>query len=170
MSDVDRSPSAPLHPDPSRPEAPRLDAPYLEAWKGLLRAHDRVVSSIEARLAAADCIPLTSYDVLLELRSAPDDRLRMADLADRVLLSRSGLTRHVDRLERDGMIRRESAESDRRGTVAVLTPAGRAALRRAWPVYAEGIAAEFAAALEPDEAATIAAALTRVAAGADDDA
>lgn len=140
-----------------------LEPPYLAAWTGLLRAHATALARIEERLAAAGAVPLTSYDVLLELSSAPGRALRMGELAERVVLSRSGLTRLVERLEREGLLARRPAEDDRRGTEAVLTEAGRRALREAWPSYAAGIREEFAAFLDADEAAVLARALTRVA-------
>jgi len=140
--------------------------PHLDAWKGLLRAHATAITRIEARLAEAGSVPLTSYDVLLELSNAPGQRLRMAELAERVVLSRSGLTRLVERLEKEGYLTRESTKEDRRGTEAVLTDAGRQALRKAWPVYAEGIRAAFAVYLSDEEAAVLAAVLERVASAA----
>ena len=143
----------------------RVEQPYLDAWKGLLRAHAIAVSRIEARLTEAGSVPLTSYDVLLELSHAPERKLRMAELAERVVLSRSGLTRLVDRLEKEGYLRRESIEGDRRGTAAALTDEGLKALREAWPVYAEGIKQDFAAFLRQEEAEILAKALERVAGG-----
>lgn len=141
----------------------RVKQPQLDAWKGLLRAHAAAITQIEARLAEAGSVPLTSYDVLLELSNASGRRLRMAELAKRVVLSRSGLTRLVDRLEREGYLTRESIEEDRRGTEAVLTDKGLQALGKAWPVYAEGIKVTFATHLSDEEAATLAAVLGRVA-------
>lgn len=138
--------------------------PYLDAWKGLLRAHAAVTTRIERRLAQAGSVPLTSYDVLLELAAAPGRELRMSELAERVLLSRSGLTRLVDRLEEQGYLERAPCEQDRRGTKAVLSSDGLQALREAWPSYAAGIRAEFAAFLREDEAALLATALERVSA------
>jgi DNA-binding MarR family transcriptional regulator len=75
------------------------------------------------------------YDVLLTLERSPDHRLRLNELADRVLISRSGLTRLIDRIEAAGFLRRERSVQDRRGAYAVLTPEGAAALGKAWPVY-----------------------------------
>lgn len=144
----------------------KVKQPQLDAWKGLLRAHATAITQIEARLAEAGSVPLTSYDVLLELSNAPRQRLRMAELAERVVLSRSGLTRLVDRLEREGYLTRESTKEDRRGTEAVLTDEGLQALRKAWPVYAEGIKESFATYLSDEEAATLAAVLGRVASAA----
>ncbi len=143
----------------------RVKQPYLSAWKGLLRSHAATVARIEIRLAETGSVPLTSYDVLLELSNAPEQKLRMAELAERVVLSRSGLTRLVDRLEKEGYLIRESTKEDRRGTEAVLTEKGARALKEAWPVYASGIREDFAAFLSEEEAIVIAKALERVATG-----
>jgi DNA-binding MarR family transcriptional regulator len=135
---------------------------HLAAWRALLNAHAAAVGAIERDLTAARHIPLTWYDVLVALSEAPDGRLRLHELADRVVLSRSGLTRLVDRLEAAGLLRREACPTDRRGAFAVLTPEGTVALRRTWPTYARGIAKHFARHLSADEAAAIAATLGRV--------
>jgi DNA-binding MarR family transcriptional regulator len=112
----------------------------LTAWRTFLRAHATVVRRLEAELVAEHDLPLASYDVLVHLSEATDRRLRMTELADRVLLSRSGLTRLADRLEREGLIERKACPSDARGTLAVLTPAGLARLRAAWPTHRRGVA------------------------------
>ena len=140
------------------------DETRLAAWRALLNAHAAAVGAIERDLAADGNIPLIWYDVLVALSEAPDERLRLHELADRVVLSRSGLTRLVDRLEQAGLLRREACPSDRRGAFAVLTDEGRAALRRTWPAYARGIEARFARHLSEGEAAAVATALDRVAA------
>jgi DNA-binding MarR family transcriptional regulator len=109
------------------------------AWRRFLRAHATVVRALEAEMLAEHDLPLASYDVLVQLSEAPDRRLRMTELADRVLLSRSGLTRLADRLARDGLIAREPCPSDARGTLAVLTDAGLQRLRAAWPTHLRGV-------------------------------
>ena len=116
-----------------------LPAAELHAWRTFLRAHASVVRALEAELLAAHDLALASYDVLVQLSEAPDRRLRMTELADRVLLSRSGLTRLADRLAREGLISREPCPSDARGTLAVLTPAGLERLRAAWPTHVRGV-------------------------------
>jgi DNA-binding MarR family transcriptional regulator len=140
-----------------------LDERRLAAWRALLNAHAAAVGAIERDLAAGDFIPLTWYDVLVALSEAPDERARMHELADRVVLSRSGLTRLVDRLEAAGLVRREASRTDRRGAFAVLTDEGRATLLRTWPAYARGIAAHFARHLSEEEADHVSHALTPVA-------
>jgi DNA-binding MarR family transcriptional regulator len=140
----------------------RLSDNELAVWRAFLTAHAFVIRRIEHELAAAGTIPLTWYDVLIELYEAPDNKMRLHELADAIVLSRSGLTRLLDRLERAGLIVREVAEVDRRGSYAVLTDAGTDAMRRAWPVYARGIKAYFARHLRPEEHAILWAALERV--------
>jgi DNA-binding MarR family transcriptional regulator len=143
-----------------------LDERHLTAWRALLNAHAAVVERIEHDLAAAHRLPLGSYDVLLALAEAPDQQLRMRELAGAIVLNRSTLTRRVDRLEHEGLLTREPCGADKRGAYAVLTDRGRAALRNAWPIYAQGIATYFARHLAEDEARALADALSRVAAGA----
>jgi len=109
----------------------RLDSRELRAWRGLLRVHAQLSKALDAQLEAAHGLPLTSYEVLMYLSDAEAGRMRMNDLAASVLLSRSGLTRLVDRLERDGYLERCSCAHDARGAFAVLTPAGREKLEAA---------------------------------------
>ena len=119
----------------------------LAAWRAFLRAHSTMLRRIAADLDDADLPPLTWYDVLAALRDAPDRSLRQVELAERVLLSNSGLSRLVDRIEKDGLVRRTSCPSDRRSFFVALTPAGSEMLERMWPVYARGIAEDFLPAL-----------------------
>lgn len=111
----------------------------LAVWRAFLRAHAEVLASLERDLNSAVQLPLAWYDVLLQLVESPDRRLRMAELADRVLLSRSGLTRLVDRLQREGLVTREPVPGDARGLYTVLTPAGFARIRDASPVHLAGV-------------------------------
>ena len=120
--------------------AQRLDATQLGAWRAFLRVHAQLTRTLEGELVAAHELALPSYEVLLHLAEAPSRRLRMTELADRVLLSRSGLTRLVDRLERDGLVERASCPNDARGTHAVLTDAGLNRLREAAPTHLQGVA------------------------------
>ncbi|MEX2290647.1 MAG: MarR family transcriptional regulator [Mycobacteriales bacterium] len=128
----------------------------LAAWRMFLRAHATVTRRLEAELVAEHELPLASYDVLVQLSEAPERQLRMTELADRVLLSRSGLTRLADRLERDGLIRRQACPSDARGTLAVLTDDGLAKLRQAWPTHRRGVAEHVTGRLTGDEVAQLA--------------
>lgn len=139
----------------------------LDAWRAFLTSHRAVVDRIERDLAAAgDLLPLTWYDVLLELNAAPERRLRQRDLARAVVLTRSGISRLIDRLEAAGLVRTEPNPNDRRGGLVALTAAGREALRRTWPAYARAIQQHFARHLTAEEARTLAGALERVRAAA----
>ena len=112
-----------------------LTAPELGAWRGLLRTHAMLVKRLDAELEAAHGLPLTSYEVLLHLADAPERKMRMCDVADSVLLSRSGLTRLIDRLERDGYVERVSCADDARGAFARLTAAGEEKFRAAQQIH-----------------------------------
>lgn len=142
------------------------DQVRLAAWRAFLNAHAATIAAIERELAAANLVPLTWYDVLVALSEAPGHRRRLHELARAVVLSRSGLTRLVDRLEAAGLLRREPCPDDRRGAYAVLTPEGEATLRRTWPTYGRGIAEHFARHLSDDDARVLTAALERVHAAA----
>jgi DNA-binding MarR family transcriptional regulator len=122
---------------------PRIPERDLATWRAFLAAHARVVGEIEDALREEGLPPLTWYDVLWPLYRAPGHRLRMKQLADEVVLSRTGLVRLVDRIETAGLLRREPVPDDRRGAYAVITDKGMAMLRRMWPVYARGIRSEF---------------------------
>jgi len=135
---------------------------YLDAWRALLNAHTAVVAHAEEALAAAELPPLTWYDVLWAIRRAPDRRIRMAELASSLTISRGGLTKLADRLEDAGLICREPADTDGRGLFAVLTAEGNAMLRRIWPVYSRALRETFVSAISDQEAALIAAALRRI--------
>ena len=139
------------------------DAQRLAAWRAFHTAHARAVGAIERYLTAGGFIPLAWYDVLVPLSEAPGGRLRLHELADRVVLSRSGLTRLLDRMERADLLRREPCATDRRGAFAVLTATGEATLRQTWPTYARAIVAHFARHLSGDEAELVTSVLGRVA-------
>jgi DNA-binding MarR family transcriptional regulator len=135
----------------------------LGAWESLLRAHATLVRDLDAELQATHDLSLGDYDVLVTLAAAPGDRLRMRELADRVILSRSGITRRVDRLERAGLVCREPAPDDGRSIEAVLTEVGRARLREAAHTHLAGVETRFLARYSDEELAGIAALLDRVA-------
>lgn len=121
-----------------------LDPKHLDIWRLYLISHAKIVRKIDKDLADAKQIPLNWYDVLIELYEAPDQKLRMSDIADRVVLTRSGLTRLVDKLEKSGYIIREIDPDDRRGFYAILTNEGIQAMRGAWKIYAHAIQTFFA--------------------------
>jgi DNA-binding MarR family transcriptional regulator len=123
----------------------------LAAWRSFLRAHASVVRRLEADLLRVHGLSLGVYDVLVQLVEAPERRLRMTDLADAVLLSRSGLTRLVDRLEREGLVRREACDSDARGMFAVMTDEGYRRLRDASGTHLRGVAEYAVGRLDEDD-------------------
>src|SRR5688500_11194429 len=134
----------------------------LAAWSTFLRAHARVVRELERELQADQDLALTDYDVLVQLAAADDRRMRMSDLADRLLLSRSGVTRLVDRLVAEGLVERVSCDTDRRGLWAALTDAGLARLRSAAPTHLRGVSEHFLDRLSPDELAAMRGILARL--------
>ncbi len=142
-----------------------LDELHLAAWRAFLNTHAVLTNRIDHELAAAKVLPLSWYDVLLVLYEAPGRRLRMHEIASAIVLSRSGLTRLIDRLEAEGLLFRERSGTDRRGAYAVLTDKGLVALRQAWPVYSRGIAEHFARFLSNEEASMLADVFQRVLAG-----
>lgn len=129
----------------------KLDRLRSSVWRLFITANVRLLDQIEAELTQAQLPPLEWYDVLLTLKEAPDRRLRLSELADHVLLSRSNLTRLIDRLEKAGLLHREPCPDDRRGTFAVLSQAGLAMQQEMWVVYAQSIATHFASHLEDEE-------------------
>lgn len=138
----------------------------LGAWRGLLRVHAALCKALDAELEASHGVPLSSYEVLIYLGSAPRKRLRMADLADHVLLSRSGMTRLVDRLEREGLLAREQCSDDARGCYARLTEKGEAFLDEARPTHLGGVRERFLRHLSPEELEVLAGCWERVLPGA----
>ncbi len=135
------------------------------AWSSLLRAHALVLAEMADDLERGPGLPLTHYDVLRQLALAPDERLRMAELADRVLLSRPGLTGVAKRLEAEGLIARERFAGDGRGLEAVLTARGRRRLLAAHPTHVRSIRKRFAQHFDDEELATLAELLGRLTAG-----
>jgi DNA-binding MarR family transcriptional regulator len=127
----------------TRPPSLQLDERELRAWRGMLRAHAALTKALDAELEAAHGLPLSSYEVLMYLNDAEGRKMRMRDLASSVILSRSGLTRLADRLEREGLIRRESCNDDARGAYAVLTPAGAQKLAAARATHLAGVRSLF---------------------------
>jgi DNA-binding MarR family transcriptional regulator len=121
----------------------------------MLRAHAELVRELDAELAREHDMPLSSYEVLLFLNDSSEGRMRMSELADSVLLSRSGLTRLVDRLERQGLLRRERCESDARGFFAEITPEGRRAFAVARKTHLDGVRRLFLSRFSRDELRTL---------------
>jgi DNA-binding MarR family transcriptional regulator len=134
----------------------------LEAWRLFLTAHHEVIGVLSRELEGETGLPLTWYEVLLYLQRAPDHRLRMHELAESLLLSRSAMTRFVDRIEQAGYVARRQCVTDRRGYFVELTAKGERMFRKAAPVHLRGIEEHFARHVHPDEAEAMRRALDRV--------
>jgi DNA-binding MarR family transcriptional regulator len=124
---------------PSRTSSGALDARELRAWRGMLEVHAAVTRRLDAEMRAEHGLSVSAYEVLMFLADTPDGRLRMADIAERVLLSRSGLTRLVDRLVAVGLVRRNPCADDGRGSYAELTAQGRERLAAARATHLAGV-------------------------------
>jgi DNA-binding MarR family transcriptional regulator len=140
-----------------------ISAEELAVWRSLQRAQITIMRRIEAELIERHDLPLASFDVLQQLAFAPGQQLRMNDLADQVLLSRSGLTRLVDRLEREGLVERRACPSDARGLFATLTAAGQERLAAATPTYHRCIRRCFLDCISADELRQVAATASKLA-------
>jgi DNA-binding MarR family transcriptional regulator len=127
----------------SDPRTAWLDDEEMRAWRGLVEAYADLQAALEADLVSGFGIDGGDYGVLVNLSEAPDQRLRMCDLAAKLHLSPSGLTRRLDGLVKAGFVARQPSEHDRRVTLAVLTDSGRATLEAAAPVHVAGVRANF---------------------------
>jgi DNA-binding MarR family transcriptional regulator len=136
-----------------------LTAAEMRAWAAFLDAQAVVLRQLEAGLIEKEDMSLAEFDVLIQLAFAPDRRLRMTELAERVRLSRSGLTRLVDRMASAGLVKRAHCGSDRRGTFTMLTGAGANRLRHARPVHVQGIREHFCKRLSAAQLSAVADAL-----------
>ena len=129
--------------------------PYLDDWRTFLQAHALLSRRLDEELRAEQSMSLAEYDALVQLALAPERRLRMSQLADRVLLSRSGVTRLVDRLVAAGFVDRTQCTTDARGAEAVITDLGLTRLRRASRTHLRGIDHYFIGPLSEDELGAI---------------
>ncbi len=134
----------------------------MAVWETLLRTVSTLLRAFEQELQESEDLPLTWYDVLIQLYEAPEGRLRMQALADLVILSRSGLTRLIDRMERAGLVRREPSQEDRRGYYAVITDEGQHVIGRARPVHHRGIREHFTQHLSDEDVQALDVALSKV--------
>jgi DNA-binding MarR family transcriptional regulator len=141
---------------------PAPDDPRLDAWRAFLFAHAQVRRQLERELQAEQGLSLAEYEVLLFLAYAPDRQRRMSELADLMVLSRSGATRLVDRLEGDGLVERVTCDTDRRGQWAHLTQDGYERLRAASPTHLRGIAEHFLDRIPANELDALHATMDRV--------
>lgn len=137
-------------PRPLSPHDPRL-----EPWRAFLAAHARVTRRLDEELRVEHDLSLAEYDALLTIANAPGRRMRMRQLADRVILSKSGVTRLIDRLVLDGLVERDACLTDARGAEAVLTDAGLDRLRRASRTHLRGVAEHFLGAVDDVDLETI---------------
>lgn len=144
------------------PTTPYLSPAQLAAWRAFLKAHAVITRTLERELVASHRLPLAEYDVLVQLQAAEGGALRMAQLADQVLLSRSGLTRLVERLERSGLVFRQACPSDARGYFAVITDLGRARLVEAAPAHLNSVSAHFAKPLQEGQLEALRVALEQL--------
>src|SRR5213596_4170630 len=133
----------------------------LEAWDSFLRAHATLMRRLETDLAQATGLALADFDVLAQLANAGGE-LRMTELADRALISRSGMTRRVARLVDEGLVRRADADADGRGVVVALTDAGVARLAEATPVHLRAVSDLFVARLSQRELAALKSVMDKV--------
>jgi DNA-binding MarR family transcriptional regulator len=137
----------------------RLSVAEMRAWQALLHAHDQVTRALDAELRAEHGISMADYDVLLRLARASDRTLRMTDLAERVMMSPSGLTRVVDRLVAAELVRRDRAQRDARVMLVCLTEQGRQALRRAARTHLRGVREHFTGKLSQTQLRNVASGL-----------
>jgi len=142
--------------------AGKPDGRRIAAWQALLATHAALVDRLGEELQEERDLPLPWYEVLMFLNRAPDGRMRMGELAGSLLLTPSGVTRLVDRMEAEGLVQRQRCPSDRRGWHAVITPAGRSRLKAAAPVHLRGVDQHFGRHLSDEEADVVAKALGRV--------
>ena len=145
--------------------AKRLDHDQIETWRAFLDAHALIVGAIERDLTTAGMPPTSWYEVLWTLERSHEGRMRIHELADAVLLSRSGLSRLLDRMESESLLIRATCPSDGRGAFAVITAEGSATVRDMWPIYERSIAQHFLHQLGED-AETLRSALARAAGSA----
>ena len=126
----------------------QLSAREYDAWAGMLATHSQTIAQLDEELEREHGLPLTSYEVLLYLADSEDQALRMGELAERLFLSRSGLTRLIDRLVKAGLVERATCESDRRGSFARLTAEGRKRFDAARPTHLRGVREHFLSKLD----------------------
>ena len=152
------------YPDPMKQE---LEPHVMAAWEAMIRTVAALLKKFDRELLESHGLSLSSFDVLMQLTNTPDGRLRMQNLADSVVLSRSGLTRLIDRMEVAGLVRREPFPEDRRGYHAVITDEGRQLYLRVRPVEMRAIQEHFGRHLDYSDLLGLSAALRKVMAGND---
>jgi DNA-binding MarR family transcriptional regulator len=146
----------------SEPEVRWLDEPEMRAWRGLVQATTGLLAVLDNELQAEHGLTLGDYEVLVHLSEAPDRAIRMSELAGRLHLSPSGITRRIDGLVRTGLVERRQCPTDRRGSNAVITEKGTHALRDAAPTHVRGVREHFVSRLSERQLANLASALSSV--------
>ena len=146
----------------SKTAVPWLSEPEMQCWRALISVTTGVLGALDSELQAEHGLSLGEYEVLVHLSEEPEHSLRMTDLAGRLHLSPSGITRRIDGLERAGLVERRQCPSDRRGSNAVLTDEGMRRLAAAAPTHVRGVRAHFIDQLSPAEIANLAAALSTI--------
>lgn len=139
-----------------------LDDDEMRAWRGLIEVFGDVTAALDAEMVETHGIDMGDYGVLVHLSEAADERMRMCDLAGRLHLSPSGLTRRIDGLVREGLVARAPAADDRRVSLAVLTPAGRRKLEEAAPLHVAGVRRQLLDHLSPTQIRQLGAAMDAV--------
>jgi len=141
-----------------------MDHEKMKAWRALQWAHTVILRKLERELDA-EGLPIAWFDSLIHLAEAPGGKLRMLELAGSAVMSPSGLTRLIDRMEKADYVTRERTAEDRRGAYAVITPKGRAALARIWPIHLRSIEEYFASNIDSADVPALYATLTRIIVG-----
>jgi DNA-binding MarR family transcriptional regulator len=143
-------------------QAESAQDPHREAWIALCRAHAGVTGRLQEALTDAGLPPLAWYEVLDRVAEAPEERLKMGDLADALVISRGGLTKLVDRLVKAGLLERAFCETDRRVSYAVLTPSGREVIADMSPIVIAELRTAFTTSLSARQAAALRDSLIRI--------
>jgi DNA-binding MarR family transcriptional regulator len=146
----------------TKPQRSEADDQGLGAWLTLLHAHSVLIDALEEDLQKERGLPLGWFEVLLQVTSAPEGQMKMQELAHSVLLSKSGVTRLVDRMEAAGLVSRVACPTDRRAVYAVATPAGRDLLGDAITVHTASLARHFTEVLTPAEVVALRATLQKI--------
>ena len=131
-------------------------------WRDLLSTHKKVIGALEREMETERGIPLSWFDVLINLSKSPGGRLRMQELAESLMLTRSGLTRRIDRMAGEGLVRREPAPDDRRGMYTALTKKGRRRLANIIPGHVKSVERLFRSHLSDDDAVTLRSAFRKI--------
>jgi DNA-binding MarR family transcriptional regulator len=162
MSEQATATTSPAAPDGASAPAVPTRTPHGEAWGALTRTHAAIAGRLQEALAASDFPPLPWYEVLATVSEAPEERMKMGELAEALVITRGGLTKLVDRLIRAGLMERTFCDTDRRVSYATLLPAGRDMLDEMRPVVIAELKIAFAANLSEAQARDLREALDRV--------